>query len=304
MAYSISYWYDKIITEKNNQAVIKDAFAPNSSTADNLALLLSELSSGSKVSIWRLVAFIVASVNWIQGVYWDLFQAKVQAIADTAQYGNDAWWYAKALAFQLGDAVQVLTDSSGKKYTGYGTIDSTKCIIKIAALTNEGAGAASLKVAKLVSGEYVKLSDEELGHFNDYVQEVQPVGVNINPISRDADLIKYDIWIGFNGLFIEDSVKAAVETAINNYHRSLVFTGRLYLSALGDAIQNAVINTGTETLPVWQKCVVDFQINSAFGKAAAGVSYDAITRSYLTAAGYCKVDPAFPLSTNITYDPA
>jgi hypothetical protein len=303
MAKSIDYYYGLIIAEKNSQLAIKDQLKPDSTVTENMAALMAQLTSTSKVAIWRLWVWIVAAHSWVIDSLLDKHKADVQYIADTAQYGGDAWWYDRALEFQLDDTVQVLTDASGKKYSGYSTVkpdtDPSR-IIKLCAVVSKD-GVTIIKVATLTGGAPSPIGSS-LSAFNTYIKTIQPSGVKVKGYSVAADLVKYTIDLEYDSLLPLADVKAAVESAIVDYHSNLVYNGVLYLSKLGDAIQQTKI-TVDGGLSTERKvlCIKDFKINTAEGKSSTATTYATINRTYATDSGYVIIDPAFPLSTTINY---
>ena len=90
-----------------------------------------------------------------------------------------------------------------------------------------------------------------------------------------------------NGALLTNNTIKPVELAIQDYCKGLNFNGVFSVTELTDLIQNAVgvIN------PVFENGASKYGL----------VAYDPIQDYFVPNAGYLKIDPAFPLSTTITY---
>jgi hypothetical protein len=292
MPHQISYWYSILVAEKDNQPTIAAQLSPTSDTLENLQAELATLNSSSKVSIWRFMFFVVAVAYWLLEKFWDIFKAETQAIADAASYGSNKWWLDAAKDFQYEVDLELLTDASVKKYLGYSSIDVSKQIVKLSSISSLN-GTAFLKVANLNGTTIVKLTDDQLAAFKTYVKKKQPAGASVVAISEDADLVKYQITIYYNGLINLSNFKLNIENAINSYHAQLNadLNGVVELPKLTDVIQAVSGYVSIEPI-------------IAFAKSQVGGSeYINFTRVYETYAGYAKIDPAFPLSDTIIYIP-
>ena len=279
MARKLTEIYDSIIAEKNTMSSLTDL----QPAIDNSQNLLADLSSTSKVAIWRLWAFLTATAIWAHENLWDLFKAEIQAIVDAAVPGTSPWYRDQALAFQYGDSLIYLNN----KFQ-YFLIDPTKQIVTRAAIADRG-GQIIIKVAKGTTTP-IKLDDTpgtELDAFKSYIQDIKFAGTNIAIISRDADLLKISYDVYYDPLITKAVVQVNVEAAINAYIGNLPFDGYLILTKLTDAIQAAV-------------GVVNPVITDAQAKYGL-LPYSPIVVKYNANAGYLSIDPAFPLATQINY---
>lgn len=244
---------------------------------------LAALNSVSNSAIWRLWIFITAQIIYYFERLQDDFKADVQAIIDNNQYGTLTWWYNSVKAYQDADLLVFMNN-----VFKYPVVDADKQIIKYCSVT-DNAGKVQIKVAKQVANEPVVLTSGELDGVVDYVNEIRPAGTRITVSSLAADLIKVDLKVYYNANITLAAVKANVEAAITNYLSNIQFDGVFYINKMIDAIQAVpgVIND--------QVFVV--------GMAAKGSGdpYVTFTSSYLAKSGYFKIDPDFPLATQITY---
>lgn len=244
---------------------------------------LAALDSLSNTAIYRLWIFIQAQIIYYFEVLQDAFKAEVQAIIDTNQYGTLGWWYNQAKAYQHGDLLLFLNN-----IYKYPVVDATKQIIKYCSVTDNGA-KVQIKVAKQAGNEPVVLTADELNGVVDYVNDIRPAGTQVTVQSLAADLVKLRLNVYYNANGSIALIAPAVELAITNYLANIQFDGIFYINKLIDAIQAVpgVINDQVEVLEA--------------AAQGSGDPYTPFTSRYSAKSGYFKIDPDFPLSTQITY---
>lgn len=285
MARTILEIYNEMVAEKQTMTQLA-ALQPN---IDSGQTLLQDLTSQSKVAVWRLLFFCVAVAIWSHEKLWDEHKAWIENRATEMQVGTLPWYVRKAKEFQLGDSLQLI-DSDWS----YATVDESLQIVKVAA-ANEAGGIVTLKTAKLDSSSNpAQLTTLELTALQNYFKKVKFAGVNLLVVSRVADKLKTEFKVYYDPLVLDSTGQLIsspgtypVNDAINGYIKSLPFDGVLSITALTDKIQQAtgVIN------PV--------HVNS---EAQYGSSpYTPIVDYYQANAGYLAIDSAFPLSSTITY---
>src|SRR5438128_1321863 len=125
MARTVAEIYAEIIAEKDSLAELS-GLTPAS---DDLQGLMNDISSASKVAIWRLWAYLMAYAIFVHETIWDQFKAAVQAIADSAEPQTARWFQKKMLEFQYPDSL-VIIDNVPK----YALIDVSRRIVKRAAV--------------------------------------------------------------------------------------------------------------------------------------------------------------------------
>lgn len=284
MARTIQEIMDVMIAEKQTMATL-NGLQPN---PDAYQTFLNDLTTASKVAIWRLIFFVVAVAIWTHEKLWDVFNAQVQDAVLKSFAGTLRWWYEQCLVFQYGDGLSWVNS----KYQYY-PVNTEHQIIKFAA-TQEVSGQVQLKVAKSNAGDPVKLTADEKAAFEAYVNQIKPAGTNTLVISEDADLltVTYDVYINplllnIDGSLIVDPLVFPVEDAINNYIKNLVFNGTFYLTKLDDAMQSA-------------QGVTDISRTVVQAKYGA-LAYADVVVKYNAFAGHLKIDPAVPLSSTLNY---
>lgn len=287
MARTVKEIYNEMVLEKQQMTVLS-SLQPSIDNAQNL---LSDLTTQSKVAIWRLLFFVTAVAIWVHEKLFDRHKAEIEIRANELITGTARWYREQCFVFQYGDAIQWVDN----KYT-YPRVNPANQIIKRAAVIEAG-GQVRIKVAKLdTDGLPAPLSVAEITAFKAYIGQIKFAGTSISVISRDADLLKvsfdvvYDplVMNGIGELIIDPSVKP-VESAINDYIQNLPFNGVLNLTSLTDAVQQA-------------EGVIDPVLNGAAAKYGR-LAYQVIDKKYNADAGHMKIDPAHPLSPNINYLP-
>lgn len=238
MARLITEIYDEIIVEKQSQAAL-NGLQP---AIDDSQTLLTDLTSTSKVAIWRLWAFLMAVAIWSHEKVLDLHTAEIEERATNLIVGTTRWYQQEALRFQNGDALTW----DGVKFV-YPVITPANQIIKRAAV-QEGANRVTIKVAKLDgNGDPIPLTAGENAAYTAFVEEDKIAGTNIQIISDDADDIKVTFEVKVNaqvinpldGSLISDPAVFPVIDAINGHIKALDFDGILSLTELVDAVQAA-----------------------------------------------------------------
>lgn len=89
-----------------NTAAQQTALAELTPNPDTVLQLQTELSAGSKVSVWRLYMWLHAYAQKLQRDLWDLFKVDVEGLAKDGHFGTRRWFAAKALKFQFGHTLQ------------------------------------------------------------------------------------------------------------------------------------------------------------------------------------------------------
>jgi hypothetical protein len=283
--------YDQMAAEKAEMAQLRGWITnqdnPNS-VLDDSQTLLQDLTSSSKVAIWRLFMWLMAFAVWIHEGLWGQFRKEVDEKLAAEQPHTQHWYRTESLKFQYGD--DLVWQDNKFQYLEY---DPLKQIIKHAA-TNEGKGKVVIKVATEKNGILQKLETNQLAAFTAFWEKHRDAGVQVRIISVDPDLLKLKYKIHYDplvmlpdGTLINDSSLTPVQTAINDYLNSVEFDGNFILSKLEDAIQDA---TG----------VIDFERIETASKYGTN-SYQEITRLVNAYAGWFIIDPEFKLDDTIEY---
>lgn len=281
MARTITQIYNEIITEKETQSELS-AIVPNPETASNL---FADVTSNSKVAIWRLIFWVVAVSIWTHEKLFDEHAIEIEARANEIVTGTLRWYRDQALKFQYGDLLQ--WDDDLLKYNYLPGSTGLK-VVKMASAI-QVSDQVRIKVAKdNGTGGLEPLTPTQQTSFTTYMNRIKFAGTNIQITNVNPDRLKLQLTINYDpllldstGLLISDGTTFPVVDAINGYIQNLPFDGTFNLTNFIDAIQNAV-------------GVVDPVLVSC--EARTGASLFAPTgQNYIADAGYLIIDPSFPL---------
>lgn len=288
MARTIEEIYDALVAEKETLDVLS-GLQPD---PDDSQTFLQDLTSNSRVAIWRLWLYVTAYGHHVIEVLHDRHVAAVEALRYTLITGTALWIRDRSLRFQLGDSLTW----NGTQFA-YPVISTTNQIVKRAAVTDSG-GIVRIKVAKLDADGVtpVPLDAGEKTSFEAYLGQIMFAGINWICLSANADEIKitatviYDpLVMNPDGELISDTSIKPVESAILGYIRNLPFDGVFNRNELIDAIQVAA-------------GVVDPQLNDESLEARYGLNpFAVIENNYDSFAGHIKIADGFDLDTTITY---
>ena len=195
--------------------------------------------SFSSVSLENILFYIVAACCHVLEVFFDMHKSEVDAKISRAVVASVPWYHKLALQFQYGDSL--VFDDTTQQFV-YAAQDSKKQVVKYVAVRDRGTS-----IQMLVAGEKDSrpepLSDDVLTAFKNYMNRVKIAGVvlAIRSLPSDTVSIAATIYVGplsidRNGTRISDGSKP-VETAIENYLKSILYGGTFNKTKLVDAIQ-------------------------------------------------------------------
>lgn len=274
MARSIAEIYDEIVAEKQNMATLT-ALQPS---IDDAQTLLNDLTTTSKVAIWRLWFWCVAFAIYTHESLFDTFSAQIETRSNEIIAGTPLWYQTECLAFQYGDSLSW----NGSQYV-YPTINTANQIIKRCAVVDLGY-QVRFKVAKLDgNGLPIPLTLAEKNAFISFLNQIKFAGTPTAVVSNNGDDLKLNLDIQYNaqildvnGFELENPAVNPVLDAINSYIGNLPFNGVYNVMALVDAIQKA-------------NGVIDVRLNSSMAKYGA-LSYSNTSQNYTPDAGYLVYD--------------
>jgi len=220
MSRSVSQIFDEMITEKETFSSL-DTLVPNPDTAQTF---LDDLTSSSKVAIWRLQLWVMAFGIFVHEQLFDQHVISIQNAAKEVTPGVLLWYAAEAKKFQNGDSLVFNTTTSKFEYT-----DSTsaaalaKQIITVAS-ARDISQVVTLKVAKTVATVVQALTAAEKASFGVYLDEIKIAGTKTLVISDPPDSLKIAYTIEYDpqiltsqGVLIEDGVTLPIQVAIDTY---------------------------------------------------------------------------------------
>ncbi len=285
MSRSISEIFDEIILEKETFASLAGLTSPV--TPDTAQALLTELTTASKVAIWRLLFFVIAVAIFIHESLFDTFKADVEKRALEIIPATTRFYVIEAKKFQLGDEL-VFIDGRFQFEDTTSAAALDKQIVKQAS-ARDIERVVTLKIAKDDgSGGLEKLTSTEKTAFEGYLDQVKIAGTKTIVISDDPDLLKVAYTIQFDplvmkqdGTLIEDGT-SPVQVAIDAYIEGLPFDSTFRVQDLTDAIQLArgVVNAVADV------------VETKFGTLSFTDILAVTTETFLPNAGYLITDPS------------
>lgn len=216
---------------------------------ENEQATLNNLTSTSKVSVFRLIVYVVATVAWSLHKLWDVLSADIDERIAVSRPFSRGWYTQTALNYQHG---QQLPESGVYDNTGLtiAEIEAKKIVAKAAVVegTINGHGILHIKVAKDDNGSLAPLSQGELTGFTEYINLMGAAGISLATSSAEADKLKlvyklyYDPTILNNlGQRLDGTDDTPVLNAIKTYLKeknSRDFNGELSLDQLNDVVEN------------------------------------------------------------------
>lgn len=259
-------------TEKEIKQQMTDKFM-NDENVRNLYSITEEDTFAKKFptgSIESILFYIVAYIIYIREKAHELWQSDVEATALATRYGTKQWWHKMALAWQYGDEIKVTNEGTLE----YDAINEDKKLNKYCAVIAEDR-TIYVKVAKQQGDDLEPLSADELTAFNEYLDDIKPLGIRTIGQSLPACSVKIDGSVFYDVQKDKTAVSTAVKTAIKTYLNSIVFGGVLFRTKLIDAIQQV-------------DGVTDVQIEDIVGVDADG-NQTHIDRTYRADGGYYQL---------------
>jgi hypothetical protein len=281
MARNVQQIFNEILAEKATLSSLNGLTTP--SGVNQAQLLLGQLSSGSRVALWRLWTWIIAFSIYTMELFWDTAKSELTSLADEAFIGSAKWLAQKVKDAQLGD-IPIVSDDF--KVT-YNTVDESKRFITKVSIGREN-GVVIVKTAAGSPDALRTLSDTELSYGSAWLNAIQFVAPKAVMVRRAADKLKVDLKIYFSGLYAEADVKAGIETAIRTYLATTDFDGLISVQKLTDSIQ---------AVPG----VNDVEVDSYQARPASSTAFTNFSnqRGYSPFAGYAVYDSGLSTITMI-----
>lgn len=241
---------------------------------------LDVLTNTSSVSIWRMLFYVCAVAIWTLETLFDTHTAEVEEKLAVMRPHTASWYAEQVRKFMLG---ATLDPSTGQYDSGYTDEEiATMRIISNCAVVENNTGKLLIKVAKTASNALAKLTTSELLAVSSYVRQVKDAGVAINLSSLDPDILKLNVLVYVDSLYIDsfgystDNVQPIVQDAITAHLEALPFNAEFTKMGLVDALQKV-------------RGVKVVEVVSAEAKPAAGDTFSPVT-IYVAEAGYMRLD--------------
>jgi len=247
MARTVEEIYNSIISEVTTYENLK-VLQPQINVG--FQKFLDEITTTSKVAIWRTWVWIMTYAIWIHEQVFDQHKLDVIKRVENNQFGQIQWYVSVAKDFQNGYS---LVWNEAKRIYEYPVIDSDAKIIEQASATDNN-GSLIVKVAKSDGADGLEpLSADEQSSFEAYISRRQPAGIDLDVYNFTADLLRFDIDVFYDatklnssGELIADSIQTTLvvgekpaEIAINNYIKAIPFDSDFRIIDFVDALQDA-----------------------------------------------------------------
>lgn len=229
MARTFETIYNGMVSEKETLTVLNGLTGSGTNAYQQL---LADISTASKVAVWRLFLWIVAYAVWLHESLWDEYAIDIENKSRSAIAGTIYWYVQKIKAFQMGDEL-VFDDTTGS--ISYAAIDTEKQIIKYCSIV-EFEGKLLIKVAVDDNGP-VSLTVEQQNALIDYINKIKFAGTFFQLITEVSDVLNFEIELYYNPLTDFDTLKQACIDGVVNYLKALDFDGYMYRNKLIDALQ-------------------------------------------------------------------
>jgi len=203
---------------------------------------LDELTSTSKVAIWRLIIYIVAVSIWTIEKLFDTHKAEIDTEIANQKKGSLNWYRYMALQFQNGFNLIFDTDKFENDNATDVEIANSK-IIKYAAVNEaDTVGTIIIKIAGETDDVLAPISEDQQFAVIAYFEEIKYAGTRIRVINYLPDRLYLTIKIYRDPLVLSadgNSIDGGkpVETAIKEFMKELPFNGELVLAHLIDKLQ-------------------------------------------------------------------
>ncbi len=235
---------DEIWTEVDNSA---DLQATAILTQKEKASL-TDVTSTSRVSFFRLWVFVVATVIWARQQLWETLKQDIEDRTSVTRPFTKGWFIQQTLNYQHG---QTLPESGIYDNAGL-TIKEVeeKKIVARSAVEEKiisGIGTLRIKAARLVDDELERLTGSQLSGLQAYWDKMTAAGISVVCSSDDADLLKVKVDIYFKpdllsatGKRLDGADDTPVITALNSYLKAKNvndFDGEISLNDLENVME-------------------------------------------------------------------
>ena len=253
----------------------------------NASTALEDLTSESKVSIWRNFIFVVAFIaNFVKELH-TIHESEIAALIDAQKLTNLNYYRDVVFNYRDGHTF----DRETLLYTGIYTdeeIELSKIVKRAAAnQTNEnGIQKISLKLATEVNDELQEIDAIALDRIKEHVFINAPAGTNLSIISIRPDELKLEVDVFIdpqilttNGTRIDGTANDVIDTAVSEFFAdtNFKFDGELVLSLLEDKIQSVQgvqdrsvrfkkVEANYEVPAVWENVVERYTSKSGYYK--------------------------------------
>lgn len=245
---------------------------------------LAGLTSTSSTAIWRLIYYSIAIILNVQQQLYDLFVEDIEIKKKQYKPMTVEYWIDKLKNFyQYNEDPAIGQLKVNEDYTVlYEVEDEASKIIDFASVVQVNKNVY-IKVAKTVSDLPAPLNEDELNNVKGFVDRMKFAGGYFIVSSWEADSVRFDLNVYYRKTYLQSVVESQVETAIENYMKSLDFDGVIVILDLMIAIKNVpgvknVVVNSAQVLQAQETVLIDIMAN--------------VDDRFTTKAGYAVYDSA------------
>lgn len=259
---------------------------------------LAELTSTSKVSVWRNIVWIVAYLIDLLRQMFEVHKTETYTAIANQKRHKAADVRQRLLDFQLGFPLRPGTDEFFNGSKTQEQIDASKIIKYAAVVESTDEKRVICKIATEIDDELAPIPEEHMEAVGDYVKEIKPAGVPYNLINYLPDLLVLKIRIvrdplvlNSNGTHRVDGSEP-VKDALKEFMKELPFNGELVIQELANKLEKT---EGVKIVSVDYAQTAWLNPETGNYNDFAGIDIRKIAES-----GYFKIDWSNPLN-NINY---
>jgi hypothetical protein len=214
------------------------------------------------------IIYVVAVVMSLRSQLFDKWKDEIKSLYESSRYGTWSWWIETAKRWQVGYSTKVIDGE-----VGYETIDEDAKIIK-AAMVRQNGRSIAVYVAKMENNRLVALNEEkrELSSFQQYLNNVKPLGVYVVAVSKEADKVKIEADIVYNGGLSKEAMDKAVSERLNGYFTNLEFGATIYKAQIIEEIMSiegvvdVALEVSVESSGVWRVLERSIALEAGYGE--------------------------------------
>lgn len=289
---------NEIQTQMLTVASQADALPATAILTENEQATLNNLTSTSKVSVFRLIIYVVAVICWSLRKLFGIHIIDVDGRIERKMPFQQLQIIEYALNYQHGQQLAQWNEYDNTGLT-IAEINERKIVSKcsVEEASRDGHGILRLKVAKNVDNDLAKLSSPELAGFKAYMKQKGASGITIDASSEDADNLKVNYKIYFHpnvlnnlGERLDGTDDQSVINAIKAYlkDKNLIdFNGKLSITELTDIIQAV---PGIVPNGVFFQSAASYYSNFTYEASNPQGNVGPFTEYRLPVSGYFKLD--------------
>ncbi len=240
--------------------------------------VLNGLSSTSTTAEYRLWQNAIGTAMAVFAQIVDKDKEDIQNIVEANRgVGTAVWYVQRALEFQWSAAVRysLVVDDNG--YARYPEVVMSDRVVAQASAVMDTDGALLLKVATVGQDDALcPLSDDVFGDFKNYVLSLAFPAQRIKFVNQKPDTLTVIADVYYQAQSNATGLRTELLTALADFTKNTAFNGRIYTSAVVDALQGV-------------SGVTDVDIRAIRLTDAQGVTTD-INRMAVASAGYFNID--------------